>query len=213
MPKTWNEINPGDTLTVSSPFGRPFKIRVVEIYQFKASHESATVTGYRLRMDGKPSNRQSGARKALPKGQRREWMRLKDVTAVEPATPVVESTENAATATTWTLAYRKPNANRFQRVTNWSGTWHQADELAGIFAKAHPELQVYNTTTVATELRQAAEIAAGTLRADYAEDHRNIMLDSGKRVRIFETGRLSDEILAQVPDAVEAEARFDKGAI
>jgi hypothetical protein len=122
-------------------------------------------------------------------------------------------TQNAATVTTWTLAYRKPNANRFQRVTNWSGTWHQAYELCSTFAKAHPELQVYYTTTAATEQRQAAEIAAGTLHARYAEDHGNIMIDSGKRIRIFDNGTLPAEILAQVPDADEAKARFDAKAI
>lgn len=122
-------------------------------------------------------------------------------------------TQNAATVTTWTLAYRKPNANRFQRVTNWSGTWHQAHELAGIFAKANPGLQVYYTITAEIERRQVAEIAAGTLRADYADDHRNVMLDSGKRIRIYDNGLLSAEILAQVPDADEAKARFGKGAV
>jgi hypothetical protein len=116
---------------------------------------------------------------------------------------------NAATVTTWTLAYRKPRANSFKRVTNWSGTWHQAYELANIFAKANPGLQVYYTITAETEQRQATEITAGTLHADYADDHGNILADSGKRVRVFETGRLSAEILAQVPDAAEAAARFN----
>jgi hypothetical protein len=206
MLKNWNDVKPGDTLTVRKSYARSsFKIRVVEVYQACPGSDSAIVTGYRLRMDGKPSNLRSGARKALPKGQRREWMMLGDVTAVESATPEAR--------TTWTLAYRNPRANRFQRVTNWSGTWHQAHELASIFGQANPGLQVWYTTTLATEQRQAAEIAAGTLRPDYAEDHGNIMLDSGKRIRVFDNGTLSAEILAQVPDADEAEARYAAKAI
>jgi hypothetical protein len=210
MLKNWNDVKPGDTLTVRDPFSkRGFKIRAVEVYLFETSYESAIVTGYRLQMNGKPSRLASGARKALPKGQRREWVRLKDVTAVESAaTP-----EAPEPRTTWTLAYRNPRANRFQRVTNWSGTWHQAHELASIFGQANPGLQVWYTTTLATEQRQAAEIAAGTLRPDYAEDHGNIMLDSGKRIRVFDNGTLSAEILAQVPDADEAEARYAAKAI
>jgi hypothetical protein len=97
--------------------------------------------------------------------------------------------------TTWTLAYRKPRANRFQRVTNWSGTWHQARELAGAFVLANPGLQVYYVPSAASE------------RPDQ-EDTGNILTDSGRRVRIRETGELSAEVLAKVPDATEAQARF-----
>lgn len=106
----------------------------------------------------------------------------------------------ATNSATWTLAYRKPRANRFQRVTNWSGTWDQARELAGIFAEANPELQVYYTST--------AEVEATWTDPALLEDRGNILTETGRRVRVFETGRLSDEILAQVPDAVEARSRF-----
>lgn len=117
---------------------------------------------------------------------------------------------------TWTLAYRNPRANRFQRVTNWSGTWHQAYELARVFNDAHPDLQVYYTQTAQSEqdqaVRLACEVAGGQVSQElansYLEDHRNILVDSGRRVMIRETGKLSDEILAQVPDADEAKARY-----
>jgi hypothetical protein len=210
MLNNWNDVKPGDTLTVKHVSAkRSHKLRVIEIEPSRANPDSyAYVLGERLRMDGTRSYVPSGARKALPKGQRREFVHLDDVTAVEPA-----ATETAPeTGTTWTLAYRKPNANRFQRVTNWSGTWHQARELASIFGHANPGLQIWYTTTLATEQREAREIAADTLPSHYAEDHGNIMIDGGKRIRIFENGTLPAEILAQVPDADEAEARFGKRA-
>jgi len=102
--------------------------------------------------------------------------------------------------TTWTLAYRKPKANRFQRVTNWSGTWAQAMELARTFAGENPGLQVYYVPTQASEVNGVAEDAG------------NVMVDSGKRIRIRENGVLSAELLARVPDADEARARFVDGA-
>lgn len=102
--------------------------------------------------------------------------------------------------TTWTLAYRKPTANRFQRVTNWSGTWTQALELAQAFSKAHPELQVWYVPTQASEVNGAAEDAG------------NVMVDSGKRIRIRENGALTETELALVPDAEEAQARFNARA-
>jgi len=101
--------------------------------------------------------------------------------------------------TTWTLAYRKPRANRFQRVTNWRGTWHQASELAGTFADVHPDLEVYYVPTADVE------------RIDEA-DRGNILVESSRRARMFETGQLSAEMIALAPDASEAKARFDKRA-
>jgi hypothetical protein len=103
--------------------------------------------------------------------------------------------------TTWTLAYRKPKANRFQRVTNWAGTWSQAQELARSFSEAHPELQVWYVPTQASEVNGAAEDAG------------NVMVDSGKRIRIRENGALTEAELAMVPDADEARARFLERAI
>lgn len=98
--------------------------------------------------------------------------------------------------TTWTLAFRKRTANRFQRVTNWSGTWAQARELASTFAKANPTLDVYYVPTLESEVHGAPEDAG------------NILTDAGKRIRIRDNGILSAEILAQVPNADEADARF-----
>lgn len=117
--------------------------------------------------------------------------------------------------TTWTLAYRTPRANHFKRVTNWSGTWHQAYELAGKLAQTG--VQVYYVTTQGYELaetkRLAQEVATGRMTNEmaysYLEDHGNILVDSGRRVKMRETGRLLDELLAQVPDAAEAKARYE----
>ena len=103
--------------------------------------------------------------------------------------------------TTWTLAYRKPTANRFQRVTNWSGTWAQAMELTGAFTRANPGLEVWYVPTAESDENGAPE------------DRGNILANSGRRVRITETGTLSAEVLAQVPDADEAQARFNAKAI
>lgn len=103
--------------------------------------------------------------------------------------------------TTWTLAYRKRTANRFQRVTNWAGTWAQALELARSFSQAHPELDVWYVPSLASEVHGAAEDAG------------NVLVDSGRRVRIRETGALTEAELAMVPDADEAQARFNARAI
>lgn len=103
-------------------------------------------------------------------------------------------------ATTWTLAFRKRTANRFQRVTNWEGTWAQALELAQAFGKAHPELDVWYVPTLASEANGAAEDAG------------NVMVDSGKRIRIRDNGALTEAELALVPDAAEAQARFEARA-
>ena len=101
--------------------------------------------------------------------------------------------------TTWTLAYRKPKANRFQRVNNWGGTWHQARDLAGKFAQANPGLQVYYVPSAASE-------------TPGHEDTGNVLSETGRRVRIRETGELSPEMLAQVGDADQLKAEFDARA-
>lgn len=103
--------------------------------------------------------------------------------------------------TTWTLAYRRRTANRFQRVTNWSGTWAQAMELARSFGQAHPKLDVWYVPSAASD-------ANGSI-----EDRGNILVDSGRRVKILETGFLGEAELAMVPDADEAQARFNAKAI
>ena len=89
---------------------------------------------------------------------------------------------------TWTIAYRKPRANRFQRVANWSGTWSESVDMAGVFMTKNPGLQVFYVPTLANE--QNAEELFGP-----REDHGNIFTDTGKRVQMVETGMLSDDIL------------------
>lgn len=119
---------------------------------------------------------------------------------------------------TWTLAYRTPRANHFKRVTNWSGTWHQAYDLAGKLMEAQPGLQVYYVQSADAELAQvkrlAQEVAEGKISLDlahsYLEDHGNILISETKRrVKTRETGSLSDELLAQVLDAAEAKKNYE----
>lgn len=105
------------------------------------------------------------------------------------------------TGPTWTIAYRKPRANRFQRATDLELTWTQAYYAAGTFAEAHPNLQVFYVTSRAWEIHSAAEIAAGRMAPEYAEDHGNVMVDSGKRVRMIDNGSYGDLPLLSADDA------------
>lgn len=105
----------------------------------------------------------------------------------------------------WTIAFRKPRANRFQRVTDWCGTWSEAVEMSGRFVKLNPEMQCYYVTTAEYEARDAIElpkrVARGEISQDYADslmaDHGNILTDdTRKRVRMLNTGKLPDELKA-----------------
>lgn len=104
--------------------------------------------------------------------------------------------ENLSPAT-WTVAYRNPRANRFLRVA-LELTWHEARDLAAKLCETDPKLQVYYVTSAAHEAREAVnlprEVAAGRLSQDaadsYTEDHGNVLVDTGRRVRIFEGGTL-----------------------
>jgi hypothetical protein len=78
---------------------------------------------------------------------------------------------------TWTIAYRKPRANRFLRVA-LALTWAQAWELAGRFVAANPGLEVHYVTS------REAELTGYVVE----EDVRNILVESGRRVRIVEGG-------------------------
>jgi hypothetical protein len=120
--------------------------------------------------------------------------------------------------TSWTLAYRNPRANRFQRVTNWSGTWHQAYYLAQALGQEQPGLQIYYVMTEQAEqdrrVRIATEVKRGQmslgLASEYFADHGNILVaETRRRVRMFETGTLSDEVLAQVMDPQAARERYE----
>jgi hypothetical protein len=101
----------------------------------------------------------------------------------------------------WTIAYRKRTANRFHRV-DLALTWRQAYDLAGRAVQAAPDRQVYYVTNAASEREEAARIAAGDLAESYADDHRNVMVDSGKKIRIVEGGSLDDLNLS--PDDIKA---------
>jgi hypothetical protein len=87
---------------------------------------------------------------------------------------------------TWTIAYRKPRANKFHRVTDWSGTWREAYEMANRFAKLYPGMQVYYVSTLSAE--EAGDVVP--------EDRGNVMVDSGKRIQMTETGKLPRELAA-----------------
>lgn len=83
----------------------------------------------------------------------------------------------------WTIAYRNPRANRFVRDASWEGTWAQAYDLACRLAEAHPELQIFYVPTLASEIEHAE------YRPDlYGDDVANILVDSGRRVRVIEGG-------------------------
>ena len=85
----------------------------------------------------------------------------------------------------WTVAYRRPRANTFRRVTNWSGTWNEASGMATRLMELQPELEVWYVPT------QAAEAD------DYSqpEDRGNILTHRGTRVRMTETGTLPPELI------------------
>lgn len=105
-----------------------------------------------------------------------------------------------ASANTWTVAYRNPRANHFKRVTDWSGTWDEACQMAGRVGAAHPELEVWYTSTKASE-------DAGWVHPD---DCGNILVPSkrsryaSRRVQMRETGRLSDVLTLPTQAAAEA---------
>lgn len=85
----------------------------------------------------------------------------------------------------WTVAYRKPRANRFLRV-DLALTWDQARQLAGQLCDDTEGLEIYYTTTAEAE------------RVGYtsAEDVGNLLVDSGRRVRILEGGTLPENTAA-----------------
>lgn len=90
---------------------------------------------------------------------------------------------------TWTIAYRKRSASRFQRVTNWSGTWAEAESVASKFGQDHPELQVYYVPSKAHD----------EARPDHP-DAFNILVDSGKRIKIVDNAPdLAPEYIPAIP--------------
>ena len=83
-------------------------------------------------------------------------------------------------ALTWTIAYRKPRANRFHRVTDWAGTWDEAYDMSAKFCDRHRDLQVYYVPTHEAE----------TTGYVPAEDVGNVLVDSGRRVQIVDNGTI-----------------------
>jgi hypothetical protein len=84
----------------------------------------------------------------------------------------------------WTIAYRNPRANRFQRVTDLAVTWVDATAWALAISIVHPELEVWYVTTAERESTYVGDHPC-------AEDVANILVPSGKRVRVFDTGSLA----------------------
>jgi alpha-beta hydrolase superfamily lysophospholipase len=89
-------------------------------------------------------------------------------------------------ANTWTVAYRNRRANHFKRVTDWSGTWEQATQMAGLVNEAHPDLEVWYTGTLESE-------QAGFVHPD---DCGNLLVPNrtgrkSRRVQVRETGSLA----------------------
>lgn len=82
--------------------------------------------------------------------------------------------------TSWTIAHRKPSANRIVRVGGIALTWDEARTLAAQLGHVRPDLQVYYVPTL------AAEVAGYVV----AEDRGNILMHTGKRVRMVDTGTL-----------------------
>lgn len=121
------------------------------------------------------------------------------------------------TRANWTLAWRNSrHANRLVRATNWAGTWEQALYLAGEMREAmvkagRSDAQVYYVTTLEYERDQAREIAAGTLRPEYAEDHGNMLMETGRRVRMVTNGAIPASVLSRVLPLDVAEARYTVG--
>jgi len=89
----------------------------------------------------------------------------------------------------WTIGYRKPKANRLQRVTNWAGTWREASDMAAkyrAFTGTTPDqLEIWYITTRAAELDGYVHL----------EDIGNLLTNSGKRIPIVDTGILPDGLL------------------
>lgn len=101
-----------------------------------------------------------------------------------------------ATGAVWTVAYRKRTGPVFHRVTNWAGTWHQAEDMARRLMVARPDLQVWYVPTLAYEQANPGH-----------EDNGTVLTDSGKRVKIRDNGTLPEGLL--IPAPVETDASQD----
>lgn len=100
----------------------------------------------------------------------------------------------------WTIAYRlSKNANHFKRVTNWAGTWNESRIMAAEFMAYNPDAQVYYVPTAEYEDYQRHMIANDFWSdSGLSDDWGNILVDSGKRVKMRETGLVTDEMIESV---------------
>lgn len=107
------------------------------------------------------------------------------------------------TATAWTVAYRKPHANRFLRADNFAGTWDEASDLGRAFAARHLDLEVWTVPTADCD----------TDDRTVPEDRGNILVGTGRRVRILEGGAVDADLLpTPVPTTPAATDTFDRMA-
>lgn len=117
----------------------------------------------------------------------------------------------------WTIAFRmSKHANHFKRVTNWSGTWNMARLMAAEFEAHNPGAEVWYVATAEYETYQQAMIQSGAFEdSGMSDDFGNILTGSGKRVKMRETGLVSDDMIDsvkfQVRDEDQREA-MDKAA-
>lgn len=86
--------------------------------------------------------------------------------------------QTAATTGSWTVAFRHPRANRFLRYSGLTTDWECARRYAGELQAARPDLQVWYTTTAQYD------------NDKQNEDSHNILVETGRRVRVFETDGL-----------------------
>lgn len=78
----------------------------------------------------------------------------------------------------WTVAYRKHRANRFLRYSGLATDWGSARDFAAELTRKFPELEVWYTTTALYDATHDDE------------DSFNILVESGRRVRVVETDNL-----------------------
>jgi hypothetical protein len=94
-----------------------------------------------------------------------------------------------AIETQWTIAYRKPTANRLLRAGNFAGTWDEAADLARRFADRFPGLDVWYVPTAECD----------TPDRTVPEDCGNVLTARGRRVRIAEGGSVPDDMAKPQP--------------
>lgn len=126
-------------------------------------------------------------------------------------------TTNTKPLWSWTIAYRmSKHANHFKRVTNWSGTWSASRVMAAEFLAVHPGAEVWYVPTAEYETYMGRMIESGELTDfGYSEDFGNILMASGKRIRVRETGSVTDDMIESVKFQVwdnDQRAAMDKAA-